>query len=49
MWLALFPESLQIVSKPPNNVKSCGTGTCNGPDEDVKNLKKGVYNNPVPY
>jgi hypothetical protein len=25
MWLALFLESLQMVSEPPSNAKSCGT------------------------
>jgi hypothetical protein len=27
MELALFPKSLQVVLKPPSNVKSCGTET----------------------
>jgi hypothetical protein len=26
MWLALFSGSLQMVSEPPNNAMSCGTG-----------------------
>jgi hypothetical protein len=26
MWLALFPESLQMVSVSPNNARSCGIG-----------------------
>jgi hypothetical protein len=26
MWLALFLESLQMVSEPPSNARSCDTG-----------------------
>jgi hypothetical protein len=26
MWLALFPRSLQVVSKSPSNARSCGIG-----------------------
>jgi hypothetical protein len=26
MWLALFPRSLQMVSEPPSNARSCGIG-----------------------
>jgi hypothetical protein len=26
MWLALFLGSLQMVSEPPSNARSCGTG-----------------------
>jgi hypothetical protein len=52
MWLALFLESLQMVSEPPSNAKSCGTGALHdmhGPDEDVRGLRGGVCNTPVPY
>jgi hypothetical protein len=26
LWLVLFPWSLKVVSEPPSNVRSCGTG-----------------------
>jgi hypothetical protein len=26
MWQTLFPTSLQVVSEPPSNTRSCGTG-----------------------
>jgi hypothetical protein len=47
MWLALFSKSLQVVLKPPSNARSCGIGTLH--DVDVRNLRRGVCNTPVPY
>jgi hypothetical protein len=41
-----------MVSEPPSNAKSCGTGALHdmhGPDEDVRGLRGGVCNTPVPY
>jgi hypothetical protein len=42
MWQVLFSGSLQIVSEPPSNVRSCGIGR--GSDENVNGLRGGVCN-----
>jgi hypothetical protein len=44
MWLALFPESLQMVLELPSNARSY-----DGHDEDVRSLREGVCNHPVLY
>jgi hypothetical protein len=47
IWLAFFPKSLQMISKPSSNVRSCGTKATH--DDVVRGLRRGVCNTLVPY